>query len=343
MKKLVLLMTVGFLSVMLTACAGKEDEQKDEDSASEFKIEGLGFDNFPKMDGSTSTQPLKMLIACKLLGVRYEWTLAPTISGLVGERWLRPHPEDLPASDPDFFDEHIKVSQTHGAFINLIDGNADLIMTHRTLSPDEKAYADEKKVTPVEISIALDAFVFIVNKDNPVKSLTAKQIQDIYTGDITNWQQVGGHNEAIRPFVRPRNSGSQEVMESLVMQGAAINESLETSEIASMAGVFPEITHFTNGLCYTFDYYKEVMMETPHERVPKLAVNNVFPDEKNVADRTYPFVAEVHVAIRSDLDKNSVAYKLYRLLQTKAGKRVIAESGYIPIDDEIKIQYGESF
>ncbi|MDR2129867.1 MAG: hypothetical protein LBP56_01635 [Odoribacteraceae bacterium] len=114
------------------------------------------------------------------------------------------------------------------------------------------------------------------------------------------------------------------------MKDAAIDDSFEASEILSMAGVFPEVTRLTSGICYTFDYYKETMMQVSPAVGPKLAINNVFPDKKNVANRTYPFVAEVHVAIRSDLDKNSMAYKLYELLQTNAGKSIIAESGYVP-------------
>jgi phosphate transport system substrate-binding protein len=324
MKNVKLLIVFVFLAVMCTSC------RKEKEPASGFKIDGLTVDNFPKIDGSTSTQPLKMLIACKLLGIRCEWTNAPTFSGLLGEKWLMPFREDIPADYPDFFDERIKVSQTHGAFVNLIDGNVDLIMTHRTLSPDEKAYADEKGVTLTETPVALDAFVFIVHPDNPVKSLTAGQIRDIYTRTITNWRQVGGNDENISAFVRPSNSGSQEVMESLVMKDAVIDDSFEAGEIVSMAGVFPEVTHFTNGICYTFDYYKETMMQVSHADVPKLAVNNIFPNAETVANRTYPFVAEVHLAIRSDTDRNSMAYKLYELLQTTAGKNVIAESGYIP-------------
>jgi phosphate transport system substrate-binding protein len=324
MKNTVLLIALGLLSTVFTNC------KQDEATTTEFKIEGLTFDNYPKTDGSTSTQPLKMLIACKLLGVGYEWTYAPAFSGLLGEQWLMPRREDIPANYPDFFDERIKVSQTHGAFVNLIDRNVDLIMTHRTLSPDEKTYADEKGVTLTESPIALDAFVFIVHPNNPVKSLTDSQIRDIYTRTITNWRQVGGNDEDISAFVRPPNSGSQEVMESLVMKDAEIDDSFEASEILSMAGIFPEITHFTNGICYTFDYYKELMMQVSHTDVPKLAVNGIFPDAETVANRRYPFVTEVHLAIRSDLNRNSMAYKLYELLQTKAGKNVIAESGYIP-------------
>ena len=68
----------------------------------------------------------------------------------------------------------------------MIDGEADIILTHRTISPDEKVHAESVGVTLTETPIALDAFVFIVNKSNPVKSLTVNQIQKIYTGEISN-------------------------------------------------------------------------------------------------------------------------------------------------------------
>jgi phosphate transport system substrate-binding protein len=48
-----------------------------------------------------------------------------------------------------------------------------------------------------------------------------------------------------------------------------------------------------------------------------------------IKNKNYPFVANVYVSIRSDLDKNSMAYKLYELLQKKSSKEVIEESGYV--------------
>ena len=62
-------------------------------------------------------------------------------------------------------------------------------------------------------------FVFYVNSSNPVSSLTTEQIQKIYTGEITNWNELGGNNEKIVPLQRPVNSGSQTGMLSLVMKG----------------------------------------------------------------------------------------------------------------------------
>jgi phosphate transport system substrate-binding protein len=275
------------------------------------------------VDGSTSTKPLNALIACKLLGLRYEW-----MPGIVGEWSVQPNSEDIPEAYSDFFGERVKASRTHNAFMNLIDGNADIILTHRTISPDEKEHADELGVTLIETSMALDAFVFVVNRNNPVRNLTVSQVQQIYTGEIKNWKEVGGNDAVIQPFTRPRNSGSEEIMRSLVMNSLEVGDFPE-SEIESMAGVFPELRN-KDGICYTFKFYKEVMIRVPDEDVPKISINSIFPDDNTVKNKTYPFISEVHIAIRSDLDRNSMAFKMYELLQTKGANDVISESGYIP-------------
>jgi phosphate transport system substrate-binding protein len=61
-----------------------------------------------------------------------------------------------------------------------------------------------------------------------------------------------------------------------------------------------------------------------------IAVDGISPDKKSIKGRRYPYIAEVYAVIRNDLDKSSMAYKLYELLQTNAGKQVIDESGYVP-------------
>ncbi len=63
------------------------------------------------------------------------------------------------------------------------------------------------------IPIGREAFVFFVNHKNTVENLTLGQVQQIYAGKITNWQEVGGKNDAIRAFQRPADSGSQTALE----------------------------------------------------------------------------------------------------------------------------------
>jgi phosphate transport system substrate-binding protein len=199
------------------------------------------------------------------------------------------------------------------------------------MSADEKASADAEGISLIETPIALDAFIFIINQENPVQSLTIKQVQDIYTGGITNWRQVGGNNEAINPYVRNANSGSQELMETLVMKDLEIMDFPENSSelIFSMAGALDRVSHDPNSICYTLYYYKE-RMATGTWNIKNLAINGIFPDWGTISNKSYPFTAEIYAVIRSDLNESSMAYKLYEWLQTEAGKDAIYGSGYPP-------------
>lgn len=240
-------------------------------------IQDISFENYPKVDGSTSSSVLNTMVACKLLGLRYEWT-SPAI---VSEWTLQVNRQDIPEQYKTFFGDRIKSSKTHGAFINLIDGKADIILTHRTISPDKKAYAEATGVTLIETPIALGAFVFVLNKANPVKSLTVSQIQKIYTGEITNWKQVGGKDATIKVYTRPRNSGSEEVFRELVMKGLEPTD-FPASDIGGMLPVFSEVSANENAICYTFNNYKNLQARVPDSEVPKIAISGIFPDEKTI-------------------------------------------------------------
>ena len=307
---------LGLLATILFVSCNKKEPKGEENFVG---IEGITFENYPKVDGSTSTRALNTLVACKLLDYKYEWM------SLVAEKSVIP----IPWPEGGFFGNRVMLSQTHGAFMNLIDGEADIILTHRTISPDEKAHANAVGVTLIETSIALDAFVFVVNKANPIKSLTVNQIQKIYMEEITNWSEVGGKNGEIKVFTRPRNSGSEEVFRELVMGGLEPSDFPEAA-IGQMAWVFSEVYNNINAICYTFNNYKDVLATIPDKEVPKIAINGIFPDKKTIKNRTYPFISEVHVAIRSDLDSNSMAYKLYEWLQSEHAKYTITECGFIP-------------
>ena len=285
-------------------------------------IENISIENYPKVDGSTSANILNTMIACKMLGVHYGWIT------LVTEWFLVPYYMG-DYSYNVIFNERIKTSQTHGAFMNLINGDAEIILTHRTISPDEKAHADELGVSLIETSIALDAFIFVVNKENPVKSLTINDIQKIYTKEITNWSQVEGKNEIIKVFTRPRNSGSEEVFRELVMDGLEPADFPEAA-IGAMAWVFAEVYNNENAICYSFNTYKDLQARIPCNEVPVIAINDICPSESTIKNGTYPFISKVHVAIRSDLDRNSMAYKLYEWLQSEDAKSTIIECGFIP-------------
>jgi phosphate transport system substrate-binding protein len=304
-------------------------------SCEKDNIHSITMDNYPCVDGSTSTDPLNYIIACKLLKLEYEWIERGSGYFVIFKNF-----GFLPYS----FTSKFRCSQTHEAITNLIsyhdyyyDRNApELIIVARKMSADEKNYAQEKGVSLIETPIALDALDFIVNSQNIVNSLTVKQIQDIYLGNITNWKEVGGADEAIMPFIRNANSGSQEMMNEIVMKNAGMPDwqvsYADELTIYSMMMVYEELQQHPNAICFTPHYYKEYMIRDfwGIDFLKTLAINEVMPDKKSIKKQTYPFVAPVYVSIRSDLDKNSMAYKLYQWLQTNSGKSVIEESGYVP-------------
>ena len=297
-------------------------------------IIGIDADNYPRVDGSTSTYPLNTLIACKLLGWHCEWRQLMAGNGI----WqLEPNDENIPDS---FFGYRIKSSQTHNSIINLIDNQTDIIISARKMSADEKVYAESLGVSLTETPIALDALDFLLNKQNAVNSLTVKQVQEIYKGNITNWNEVGGANETVKPFIRNANSGSQEMMKEIVMDKAGMPDwevgYTDDETISSMSMVFTELYVFQNGICFTPHYYREFIIRDEAagaDNVKSIAIDGVYPNTNTIKNKTYPFVAPVYASIRSDLEQNSMAYKLYEWLQTLSGKSIIEESGYVPYDD----------
>jgi phosphate transport system substrate-binding protein len=326
---LLIMLIMAQAMVQTFSCSSSNDEPSASSSSSannssssletehKSEIEGLTFDNYPKVDGSTSTDPLNRMIACQLLGYDYIW-----INDNIGKT----------ISCPDLaLWEILKTSQTHQSLINLIDKDVDLSLVARKMSPDEQKYAEDAGVSLIETPIALDAFIFIVNESNPVQSITVKQAQDIYTRKITNWKEVGGNDAPITPFARNANSGSQELMESLVMKDLdIINASVNELElISTMQGATDMVYREPNSICYSVYYYKEVQRGGVTS-VKTLAIEGVYPSSESIGNRTYPLVAEVYASIRSDLNKSSMAYKLYEFLQTEAGNKIISESKYVP-------------
>ena len=86
-------------------------------------------------------------------------------------------------------------------------------------SEEQKLYAEECNTTFEYTPIGTEAFVFFVHKDNPIDNLTIEQIQGIYSGEITNWKQVGGKSEKIAAFQRNEGSGSQSMLERFMCSG----------------------------------------------------------------------------------------------------------------------------
>jgi len=283
--------------------------------------------NYPRVDGSTSTHPLGVLIACELLDVPCRWDISPW------DLTKRLVP-DVDQPGKEHVAGHIQravVHQgTHGAYVNLIENRADLILVARLPSEDELELAEGLGVDLDAEAIALDAFVFLLNRHNPVSSLTVREIQDIYTGKITNWGQVGGHQAEIHAYQRDENSGSQELMQTLVMKGLEMTEPAEPMILEGMMGPINRLSEDRDGIGYSVYFFEEFM--APNEEIKLVATDGVTPSYETIGARKYPFTTEVYAVIRKGLDQDSGAYRLWDWLFSAEGQEVVKKSGYVPID-----------
>jgi len=127
--------------------------------------------------------------------------------------------EDYNSTHPEGFVAVQGVGSTAG--ITLVKkGVADLGMSSRYLT--EKEQDESLTVKP----IAFDGLAVVVNKSNPIKNVTREQLFDIYKGKITNWKQLGGHDQKIAVVTREASSGSRYSFESLMGLTKIINSRL---------------------------------------------------------------------------------------------------------------------
>lgn len=286
----------------------------------------VSIETYPRVDGSTSTLPLARVIACELLGVPYRWEPA---AGEEGEAVIVPYgstPEQQSLATS--IAERIVHNRTHDAYVNLVAGRADLILVANPPSDEERAYASARAVTLELRPVALDALVVLVNSANPVTGLSAEQVRRIFMGQTTRWSDVGGGADEIHPYVRPHNSGSQQLMDAIVMQGQVMPTWPVDRTVAYMGGLIDRIK--TDPLAIGYSVYYFVTYQYPGAGYRALAMDGVAPDATTIASRRYPFVAEVWAVTRSDLAGTAPARRFRDWLLTSDGQRVVGRSGYVP-------------
>ena len=302
-----------------------------EDTPDVSPLPNITINSFPVIDGSDSTDPLRDLLMCKILGFGYKWERRPFTQEQEAD--IKEVIPEYTCSESDrIYLENtcLKHSNTHQSYINLIDDKVELVIAARSISRDEKAYADECGVTLIEKPIAKDALTFMVNPSNPVNNLSISQLQGIYTGEITNWKEVGGNDEEIRPYVRNRNSGSQEKFETLVMEGLKIAEFPELQVGLTMMSPYYQLEDDKQGIGFSPFYYYSVIVDNGSTKA--IGLDGVPMTKTNVQNNTYPYTTEVYAAVRSDIDRNSTAYELFEFLTTPAGQDIVNESGYVPLN-----------
>ena len=222
-------------------------------------------------------------------------------------------------SDENYYGENFAVDskmQYHNTlrgFNAMVDGTSDIFFGTAP-SAEQLEYASEKGVELVQVPIGLEAFVFFVNKSNPVDNLTMDQIVEIYMGKYTNWNEVGGTNRPINPLTRVKGSGSQATMDKIMGQ--------------HKLGKKSPWAFFGGSLGFSFRYYLEGMVQ--NKNVKMLSLNGIYPNEENIQNGSYPIVVPFYAIYRKDNPNKNVA-ALTDWIISDEGQRLIEETGYVRI------------
>lgn len=222
-------------------------------------------------------------------------------------------------------------TNTHPGYVKLINNETDLIVVTEP-SEEELALASEKGIELEVTKVVNEGFVFFVNKDNKVDNVSFNDLQKIYTGEITNWKELGGNDSEIIAYQRPVNSGSQTGLISLVMKGLELKvPTVKESVELSMAGIVDYVANYENSIDaigYSYYYYANEMYK--NDRLKYLGIDGVVPNYETIQDGSYPILTAYYIVTRKD-ETNKNVLKLKEAMLSKRGQKIASEAGYVPI------------
>lgn len=222
----------------------------------------------------------------------------------------------------------VATTTTPSAYDRLIKGNADVIFAAQP-SIGQKRAAEEAGVELKLTPIGREAFVFFVNARNPIDDLSSEELRSIYSGDIKNWQELGGKNDDIRAFQRPEDSGSQTTF--INFMGDAPIQPPEIEDVASgMGGIIEEVAsyrNYKNAIGYTFRFYSTEMVR--NDKIKLVSIDGVEPSIENIRSGEYPLASEFY-AITAGTDNPNVQPFIEWILSAE-GQQLVEETGFVSV------------
>jgi len=214
----------------------------------------------------------------------------------------------------------------------LINGTADLANASRAITPQEVAAAKANGITPVQHVVARDAIAVLVNPGNPVSQLTLPQLSALYTGQLTNWRQVGGQDRPVVLLSRESNSGTHVYfLANVVRLGDAKSKLLfspDTLLLPSSEGISAEVRQNPNAIGYDGLGYVTPDMQT----VAVAAAEGkpfVLPSIQSVNDKSYPVARDLYIYSNGEPAGAVKAYLDW--IAGPEGQKIVARLGFVPV------------
>ena len=193
-----------------------------------------------------------------------------------------------------------------------IDGTCDLGLSSRALKDEEKTNG------AVENIVALDGVAVVINPANGVEDLSVEQIAQIFTGEITNWSELGGTDGEIAVFGREAGSGTRGAFEEIV----GVDNCKYTNEYSSTGDVIGNVASNPNAIGYA-------PLSGVDDTVKAVMVNGVAPSEDTVKDGTYEIQRPFVMVTKDGAELSEAAQAFLEFAMSEDAADIIAAAGAV--------------
>jgi phosphate transport system substrate-binding protein len=206
-------------------------------------------------------------------------------------------------------------------FAALIDKTAAIGMASRPAKPEEIANGKAKGVDLKETIVAYDGIAVIVNTANSIKALTKKQVEQIFTGEITDWSAVGGSGGKISVYTRNTSSGTYAEFKELAMKKR--DYAPDSQKLAGNEQIAQEVGKNPNGVGYIGLAY------TKASGIKVVPIDGASPSKESVLAKSYPYARPTFFYTNGE--PTGVVKAFIDFTVGPEGQKIVEQVGFVPI------------
>lgn len=212
----------------------------------------------------------------------------------------------------------------------LRQGTTELAAASRSIKPKEKEEIEKIFHQQVfEIPVAIDALSIFVNTNNPIKNLTIEQIEGIYSGQITNWKELGWEDREIIAYSRENNSGTYDFFKDVLLHGNDFGDNI--SYLPGTAAIINALQEDKNGIGYGGIAYLPKSVSALGVK-KDLYSKAVFPTNANTQSGEYPLARRLFYY--SVGEPKELSQKFIEFALSPEGQKICEQVGYFSIAQE---------
>ncbi len=206
-------------------------------------------------------------------------------------------------------------------FAALIDKTAAIGMASRPAKPEEIANGKAKGVDLKETIVAYDGIAVVVNTANPIKGLTKKQVEQIFTGEITDWSALGGSGGKISVYTRNTSSGTYAEFKELAMKKR--DYAPDSQKLAGNEQIAQEVGKNPNGVGYIGLAY------TKASGIKVVPIDGASPSKESVLAKSYPYARPTFFYTNGE--PTGVVKEFIDFTVGPEGQKIVEQVGFVPI------------